>query len=86
MSRLWQAQATNTFHMRRGGGRGLNNKEIVAKTVKIGAAQISLGDLTDVDTSGQSDGVMMIYNATSGKYEVTTELQNDNLNIIGGTY
>lgn len=63
-----------------------NNKEIVAKTVKIGAAQISLGDLTDVDTSGQSDGVMMIYNATSGKYEVTTELQNDNLNIIGGTY
>ena len=63
-----------------------NNKEIVAKTVKIGTAQLSLGDLTDVDTSGQSDGVMMIYNATSGKYEVTTQIGNDELNIIGGTY
>lgn len=63
-----------------------NNKEIVAKTVKIGTSQLSLGDLTDVDTSGQSDGVMMIYNATSGKYEVTTQIGNDDLNIIGGTY
>lgn len=63
-----------------------NNKEIVAKTVKIGTAQLSLGDLTDVDTSGQADGVMMIYNATSGKYEVTTQIGNDDLNIIGGTY
>lgn len=61
-------------------------KEIVAKTVKINATAIRLGDLADVDTSGESDGVMMIYNGQTGKYEVTTQIQNENLNIIGGTY
>lgn len=61
-------------------------KEIVAKTVKINATAIRLGDLVDVDTSGESDGVMMIYNGQTGKYEVTTQIQNENLNIIGGTY
>jgi hypothetical protein len=61
-------------------------KEITAQTVKVSAAGIRLGDLADVDTSQESDGVMMIYNAAIGKYEVTTQIQNENLNIIGGTY
>lgn len=61
------------------------NNTIQARTVKI-ADSLKLGDLADVDTSGQSDGVMMIYNETTGKYEVTTQIQNENLNIIGGTY
>ena len=61
-------------------------KEITAQTVKVSASGIRLGDLADVDTSQQSDGVMMIYNAAIGKYEVTTQIQNENLNIIGGTY
>jgi len=60
-------------------------QEIVAQTVKIGNS-LRLGDLADVDTTGQTDGVMMIYNGTLNKYEVTTQLQNENLNIIGGTY
>lgn len=60
-------------------------QEILARTVKI-TDSIRLGDLADVDTSGQSDGVMMIYNENTGKYEVTTQIQNENLNIIGGTY
>jgi hypothetical protein len=61
-------------------------KEILAQTVKVSASGLRLGDLSDVDTSAQSDGVIIIYNATSGKYEVTTQVQNENLNIIGGTY
>jgi len=60
-------------------------QEIVAQTVKIGNS-LRLGDLADVDTTGQTDGVMMIYNGTLNKYKVTTQLQNENLNIIGGTY
>ena len=60
-------------------------KEITAQTVKVGGS-IRLGDLVDVDTTAQSDGVMMIFNGTTGKYEVTTQIQNENLNIIGGTY
>ena len=47
---------------------------------------MALGDLSDVDVTGQTDGVMMIYNGSSGKYEVKTQIQNENLNIIGGTY
>lgn len=58
---------------------------IVAQTVKIGSG-LRLGDLSDVDVTGQSDGVMMIFNSATGNYEVTTQIQNENLNIIGGTY
>ena len=51
-------------------GKANKNNEIVAQTVKLSQGSIALGDLTDVDTSGQSDGVMMIFNGTTGKYEV----------------
>jgi len=60
-------------------------QEIVAQTVKI-SGTLRLGDLVDVDTGNQSDGAMMIFNENTGSYEVTTQLQNENLNIIGGTY
>ena len=60
--------------------------EIVAQTVKVQAGGLSLGDLTDVNLAGQSDGVMMIYDGTAGEYRVTTQIENQNLNIIGGTY
>ena len=63
-----------------------NAPGIAAKTVQVQAGQVKLGDLGDVDSSGQSDGAMLIFNATTGKYEVKTEIQNENLNIIGGTY
>ena len=55
-------------------------------TVKISQGSIALGDLTDVDTSGQSDGVMMIFNGTTGKYEVKNQIENPNLVIAGGLY
>ena len=58
---------------------------ITAQTVKIGSG-LSLGDLSDVDVVGQTDGVMMIFNGTTGKYEVSTQINNENLNIIGGTF
>jgi len=61
-------------------------QEIVATTMKIQAGELRLGDLADVNASGQSDGVMMIYDATAGEYKVTTQIENENLNIIGGTY
>ncbi len=63
-----------------------NTQSITAKTVQVQSGQVKLGDLADVDASGQTDGAMMIFNATTGKYEVKTEIQNQNLNIIGGTY
>ncbi len=59
---------------------------IVAKTVKIQAGELSLGDLVDVNTAGQSDGAMVVYDGTRGEFKVTTDISNENLNITGGTY
>lgn len=67
-------------------GKIRKNEAIVAKTVAIQAGNLRLADLADVDATGQSDGVMIIFNSTTGKYELKTEIQNENLNIIGGTY
>ena len=67
-------------------GKANKNNEIVAQTVKLSQGSIALGDLTDVDTSGQSDGVMMIFNGTTGKYEVKNQIENSNLTIAGGLY
>jgi hypothetical protein len=67
-------------------GRVAGTNEIVAQTVKISSGDILLGDLTNVDTAGQTDGAMMIFDGTSGNYEMKTQIENENLNIIGGTY
>ena len=67
-------------------GSTSKNNEIVAQTVKLSQGSNALGDLADVDTSGQSDGVMMIYNGTTGKYEVKNQIENSNLVIAGGLY
>ena len=66
-------------------GKAAGQQNIVAKSASL-TSSMALGDLSDVDVTGQSDGVMMIYNGSSGKYEVKTQIQNENLNIIGGTY
>ena len=66
-------------------GKAQTQQEIVATTMKIQVGELRLGDLADVNASGQSDGVIMIYDATAGEYKVTTQIENENLNIIGGT-
>ena len=67
-------------------GKAHSQQEIVATTMKIQVGELRLGDLADVNASGQSDGVIMIYDAAAGEYKVTTQIENENLNIIGGTY
>jgi len=67
-------------------GKTSKNNEVVAQTVKLSQGSIALGDLADVDTSGQTDGVMMIFNGTTGKYEVKTNIENENLSISGGLF
>jgi hypothetical protein len=78
-----KAKVRNTGKLK---GKANAQQEIVATTMKIQAGELSLGDLADVNTSGQSDGVMMMYDGTAGEYKVTTQIENENLNIIGGTY
>lgn len=61
-----------------------NPDRIVAKTLKVG--NIALTDLTDINTSDIGEGAMLIYNATSSKFDITPEIGNSSTNIIGGTY
>ena len=61
-------------------------KEVVAQTVKVQAGGLSLGDLSDVTTSGVSDGSVLIFNGTNNKFEVKNNIENENLAITGGTY
>ena len=67
-------------------GKANSDKEIVAQTLKLSAGGINLGDLANVNAAGQTDGAMMIYDQTTGQYVITTQIQNENLDIIGGTY
>jgi hypothetical protein len=64
-------------------GKAASQTSIVAKSATVGTA-MRLGDLTDVNTSGQADAVMLQYDASGGEYIVTTQIEN--IEIIGGTY
>ena len=61
-----------------------NPDRIVAQTLKVG--NIALTDLTDINTTNIGEGAMLIYNATSSKFDITPEIGNSSTNIIGGTY
>jgi hypothetical protein len=63
-----------------------NQSQIVAKKLAIGQFSVSMSDIADVDTSGQTDGAMMIFDGTTGKYKMSTKLDNENLSLSGGTY
>ena len=61
-----------------------NPQKIVAQTLKIG--NVALADLTDVDSSGQSDGAIIQYNGSTNKFVMKTNIDGQNLTITGGTY
>ena len=67
-------------------GKARSQKEIIAQAVGIGQFNVSIGELTNVDVSGQTDGAMMIFNGTSGNYEMEVDIQNENLSINSGQY
>ena len=67
-------------------GQAQVQQEIVASTMKLQACQLRLGDLADVNAAGQTDGAVLIYDGINGEFKVTTQVENENLNITGGTY
>lgn len=42
--------------------------------------------LTDLDNAGKTDGAMLLYDGSSSKYKATTQLNNGNTFLIGGSY
>ena len=67
-------------------GKSRSQKEIVAQSVGIGQFNVSIGDLNNVDVAGQTDGAMMIFDGSSGNYEMKTNIENTNLTINSGQY
>ncbi len=67
-------------------GKSRSQKEIVAQSVGIGQFNVSIGDLNNVDVAGQTDGAMMIFDGSSGNYEMKTTIENTNLRINSGQY
>ena len=67
-------------------GKARGQQEIVAQSVGIGQFNVSIGDLTNVDVAGQTDGAIMIFDGTSGNYEMKTQIENSNLRINSGQY
>jgi len=43
-------------------------------------------NVTDIDNSGKTDGAMFLYDASSSKYKATTQINNANTVISGGTF
>ena len=67
-------------------GKARGQQEIVAQSVGIGQFNVSIGDLTNVDVAGQTDGAIMIFDGTSGNYEMKTQIENSNLSINSGQF
>ena len=67
-------------------GKANSDKEIVAQTLKLSAGGVTLGDIANVNVTGQEDGAMMIYDGASGEYKITKQIENENLTISGGLY
>jgi len=60
--------------------------EITVSSFAISSENLRLGDLFDVDTSGATDGAVLVYDGTTAKFQSTTEIKNPNTQVNGGHY
>ena len=66
-------------------GKIKGNRSIQAKQMSYTPTQ-KLGDLLDVDTSNRQDGSILIWDEVTQTFKVIGEVENDGLNIIGGSF
>jgi hypothetical protein len=62
------------------------NQNFLVTNYQINASTIRLGDLFDIDTSGQIDGAVLLYNGPASKWVATTQMDNINTIINGGNF
>lgn len=67
-------------------GNLTTGRNIQAKALNVGGVIGKLADLSDIDAVDLGDGAMLIYNESSGKFEIRREIQNPNTKIIGGSF
>jgi hypothetical protein len=53
---------------------------------QINASTIKMGDLFDVNTSGEEDGAVLLYNGNTNNWEATRFMDNINTIINGGNF
>jgi hypothetical protein len=54
-----------------------------------GSSSMSLGGLNDVNAAGAQNGMVLVYNSTSGQWDATLDLTpgaTQNLDINGGSF
>lgn len=62
-------------------------KVIVGNPVrKVVSGTFNINNLAGVDTSGATDGALLVYNGSSENFEATKNLDNENTNINGGNF
>lgn len=59
---------------------------LLVTNYQINASNIKMGDLFNVDASGQEDGAVLLFNGTTDNWEATTMMDNINTTINGGNY
>ena len=60
--------------------------KVLVTNYQVNASTIKIGDLFDVDSSGQEDGAVLLYNGTREQWEATTRMDNINTIINGGNF
>jgi hypothetical protein len=63
-------------------------KSVVSSIAVGGRAQVTLGQVLNVDASDPDDGETLVYDSSVGKYVVKPILVDSNnvINLIGGTF
>jgi len=60
--------------------------KLLVTNYQINASTIQMGDLFNVDASGQTDGAVLLYNGDTQNWEATTKMDNINTVINGGNF
>ena len=56
------------------------------KQTSAAVAAVSIDTLVGVNTSGKTQGALLVYNATTNNFETSTTLNDINQVVDGGTY
>lgn len=66
-------------------GRTQVKKVVVGKPIRrINTQTTTIDNISGIDTSGKVDGSLLIYNSSSGNFEASTTLEEQEIN--GGQY
>jgi len=57
-----------------------------AGTQKFTTHTFTTTSVSDIDNTNKTDGALLVYNGTTNKYTATTEIENPNTSIIGGSF